>query len=63
MEDGYDRLKAHMRRIGRCYWIRDHGAEVDIVDIGEETRQMVTEVKISFPMAHNVLTSVEEHVQ
>jgi hypothetical protein len=23
---------------GRRYWIRDHGAEVDIVDIGEEMR-------------------------
>ena len=48
---------------GRRYWIRDHGAEVDIVDIGEELGQMATEVKIALPMSHNVLTIVEEYVQ
>ena len=40
---------------GRRYWIRDHGAEVDIVDIGEELGQMATEVKIALPMSHNDL--------
>jgi hypothetical protein len=40
---------------GRRYWIREHSAEVDIVDIGEEMGQMATEVKIAFPMSHNVL--------
>jgi hypothetical protein len=44
----------------RRYWIRDHGAEVDIVDIGKETRQMVTKVKIAFPVSHNSLTRAEE---
>ena len=39
--------------VGRRYWNRDHGAEVDIVDIGEEFGQMATEVKIAFPMSHN----------
>jgi site-specific DNA recombinase len=48
---------------GRRYWIRDHGAEVDIVDIGEELGQMATEVKIALPMSHNVLTIIEEYVQ
>jgi len=37
---------------GRRYWIREHSAEVDIGDIGEEMGQMVTEVKIAFPMSH-----------
>ena len=41
---------AALRR-GRRYWIREHGAEVDIVDIGEELGQMATEVKIAFPMS------------
>jgi hypothetical protein len=48
---------------GRRYWIQEHGAEVDIGDIGEELGQMETEVKIALPMSHNVLTIVEEHVQ
>jgi hypothetical protein len=34
---------------GRRYWIQEHGAEVDIVDIGEEIEQMETEVKIALP--------------
>ena len=48
---------------GRRYWIRDHGAEVDIVYIGEDIGQIATEVKIAFPMSHNTLTSVEEYIQ
>ena len=48
---------------GRRYWIRDHGAEVDIVDIGEDLGHMATEVKITLPMSHNVLTGVEEYIQ
>jgi hypothetical protein len=47
---------------GWRYWIRDHGAEVDIVDIGEDLGQMETEVKIAFPMSHNVLTRAEEYI-
>ena len=38
---------------GRRYWIREHGAEGNIVDIGEEMGQTVPEVKIAFPMSHN----------
>ena len=48
---------------GRRYWIREHGAEVDIGDMGEVMRQIATEVKIAFPVSHKVLTSVEEYVQ
>jgi hypothetical protein len=48
---------------GRRYWIREQGAEGNIIDIGEEMRQTVTEVKIAFPVSHNTLTSVEEYVQ
>jgi hypothetical protein len=36
---------------GRRYWIQEFGAEVDI---GEELGQMETEVKIAFPVSHNV---------
>jgi hypothetical protein len=48
---------------GRRYWIREHGAQGNIVDIGEEMEQTVTEVKIAFPVSHNTLTIVEEYVQ
>jgi hypothetical protein len=48
---------------GRRYWIREHGAQGNIVDIGEEMEQTVTEVKIAFPVSHNTLTFVEEYVQ
>ena len=48
---------------GRRYWIRDHGAEVDIGDMGEELGQMATEVKIALPMSHNSLTTIAEYVQ
>jgi hypothetical protein len=36
---------------------------MDIVDIGEEIEQTVTEVKIAFPMSHNALTILEEYIQ
>jgi hypothetical protein len=45
------------------YWIREQGVEGNIVDTGEDLGQMGTEVKIVFPMSHNVLTIVEEYVQ
>ena len=48
---------------GRRYWIREQGAEGNIVDIGEEMRQKVTEVKIAFPVSHNILTIAEEYIQ
>jgi hypothetical protein len=47
----------------RRYWIRDHGAKVDIVDIGEDLGQMETGVKIALPMSHNILTRTEEYVK
>lgn len=47
---------------GRRYWIQEHGAEVDIGDIGEELVQMETEVKIAFPVSHNTLTRAEEYI-
>ena len=48
---------------GRRYWIREQDAEGDIGDMGEELGQMATEVKIAFPVTHNVLTIAEEYVQ
>ena len=48
---------------GRRYGIREQGAEGNIVDIGEEMRLTVTEVKIAFPASHNTLTIAEEYVQ
>lgn len=48
---------------GLRYWIREHGAEVDIVDIREDMAQIATEVKILHPMAHNFLTETVEQVK
>jgi hypothetical protein len=62
MEEGYDRLKAHMRRIGRCYWIRQQETEADNGDIQEGLRQIETEVKIALSVSHNTLTRAEEYV-
>lgn len=45
---------------GRRYWIREQGADVDIIDTGEELGQIATEFKIAFPVSHNTLTIVEE---
>jgi len=44
------------------YWIRDQGAEGNIVSIGEEKEQAVTEVKIVLQMSHNTLTRAEEYM-
>jgi len=44
---------------GRRYWIREQCAEGKIVEIGEEIGPIATEVKIAFPMSHNVLTRIE----
>jgi hypothetical protein len=66
MRDNYEilfRLMDGLRTDARRrYWIREQGAEGNIVDIGEEIGQIATEVKIAFPMSHNVLTIVEEYV-
>lgn len=48
---------------GRCYWIKEYSAEVDIGDMGEELGQMETEVKIAFQVSHNILTEVKGYVQ
>jgi hypothetical protein len=48
---------------GLRYWIREHGADVDIDDIGEEMRQTATKVKILPPMSNNCLATAEEYVQ
>ena len=37
----------------RRYWIREQGAEVDIVDKGVELGQMAIEVKIASLVSHN----------
>jgi hypothetical protein len=41
---------------GRRYWIREHGTEDNICDIGEDLGQMATEVKITFPMSDKTST-------
>ena len=48
---------------GRRYWIREQGAEGNIVDIGEEMEQAVTEVKIAFPVSHNTLIIGQEYIK
>jgi len=47
----------------RRYWIREHGTDENICDIGGDLGQMATEVKIALPMSHNSLTTIEEYVQ
>jgi hypothetical protein len=47
----------------RRFWIAYPEADEDTFDIREDLGQMGTEVKIVFPMSHNVLTIVEEYVQ
>ena len=43
---------------GGCDWIRGPGAEGNIVDIEEEFGQIVTEVKIAFPMSDKTLSCI-----
>jgi hypothetical protein len=43
--------------------IQDRGAGADMDGRGKKMGQIATGVKISVPMSHNVLTSVEEIVQ
>jgi hypothetical protein len=45
------------------FWIAYPEVDGDSWDMWEELGQMVTEVKIAFPMSHNVLTIAEEYVQ
>ena len=47
----------------RRFWIAYPEVDEDVCDIREDLGQMATEVKIAFPMSHNVLTIVEEYVQ
>ena len=67
MRDNYEILFRLMDGLptdaGRRYWIREQGAEGNIVDIGEEMRQTVTDAKIAFPVFHNTLAIAEEYVQ
>lgn len=47
----------------RRFWIVYQEANEDACDIREDLGQEGMEVKIAFPMSHNVLTIVEEYVQ
>jgi site-specific DNA recombinase len=47
----------------RRFWIVYQEADEDACDIREDLGQEGMEVKIAFPMSHNVLTIVEEYVQ
>jgi hypothetical protein len=47
----------------RRYWIREQRTRGNIGDIQEDSGQIAMDVKIAFPMSHNVLTIVEEYVQ
>jgi hypothetical protein len=44
------------------YWIRERGAERDIVDTEEDSGQIATEVKIAFTMSNNSSTIAEEYM-
>ena len=46
-----DRLRADT---GRCYFVSEHVIGVNTCDIGEDMGHTVTEVKIAFPMSHNI---------
>jgi hypothetical protein len=48
---------------GQRFWIMYPKADEDNYDTGEDLGLIGTEVKISSPMSHNVLTSIEEYVQ
>jgi hypothetical protein len=47
----------------RCIWITYLEANEDDCDIEEDKGQMATEVKIAFPVSHNILTSAEEYIK
>jgi hypothetical protein len=47
----------------RRFWITYPEAKEDACDIREDLGQEVMEVKIAFPMSHNVLSIVEEYIQ
>jgi DNA invertase Pin-like site-specific DNA recombinase len=49
--------------VQRRFWIVYQEADEDACDIREDLGQEGMEVKIAFPMSHNVLTIVEEYVQ
>jgi hypothetical protein len=48
---------------GRRYWISEQSAKVNTCDMGEDLGHTVTEVKITFPVSHNTLTTAEEDIQ
>ena len=47
----------------RRFWIVYQEADEDACDIREDLGQEGMEVKIAFPMSHNILISGEEYVQ
>jgi hypothetical protein len=49
--------------IRHSFWMSEKGIEVNTCDMGEDLGHTVTEVKIAFPMSHNILTSTEEDIQ
>jgi hypothetical protein len=49
--------------IRHSFWMSEQSIEVNTCDMGEDLGHTVTEVKIAFPMSHNILTSTEEDIQ
>jgi hypothetical protein len=49
--------------IRHSFWMSEQSIEVNTCDIREDKGHSVTEVKIAFPMSHNILTSTEEDIQ
>ena len=47
----------------RRFWIAYPEAKEDAWDIREELGQEGMEVKIAFPVSHNILTRAEEYIQ
>jgi hypothetical protein len=49
--------------IRHSFWMSEQGTEVNTCDMGEDMGHIMTEVKIAFPMSHNILTSTDEDIQ
>jgi len=49
--------------IRQGFWVSEQSIEVNICDMREDMGYKVTQVKIAFPMSHNILTSVEDHIE
>jgi hypothetical protein len=48
---------------GRRHWISEHVIKMNTCDKEEDLGHAVTEVKITLPKSHNILTIAEEHIQ